>query len=136
MVWLLVAFACAGLLAWWLTPPDPAPGWATAVALSGCTAALACSAGFWHLQPSVLRWDRQHWLHSGDGSAEQAGEIAVAVDLGSWMLLSFVPQGAPGVFGPGRNRRWIAVQRRGLETQWHALRCAVYSHRLAAPDGP
>jgi hypothetical protein len=52
--------------------------------------------------------------------------VAVAIDLGGWMLLRFVP-------GAGGGRaRWIALQRHGLEPQWHALRCAVYAPRPAA----
>ena len=31
-------------------------------------------------------------------------------------------------------RRWLPVQRRGLEADWHALRCAVYSPPPVAPD--
>jgi hypothetical protein len=41
------------------------------------------------------------------------------------MLLRFTPD------APAR-MTWLPVQRRGLEAQWHALRCAVYSPRPAA----
>jgi hypothetical protein len=56
------------------------------------------------------------------------GELQVAIDLGAWMLLHFVPD----VGHRACSVSWLPVQRRGLESQWHALRCAVYSPRPAA----
>jgi hypothetical protein len=57
---------------------------------------------------------------------------AVAIDLGSFLLLRFLPEGRSG---PGAVR-WIPVGRRGLEREWHAFRCAVYSPRPAAGSTP
>ncbi len=62
----------------------------------------------------------------GPGSGELA--VAVAVDLGSFLLLTLAGTGD----GERRSRRWLPVQRRGLENDWHALRCAVYSPPLGA----
>ena len=56
--------------------------------------------------------------------------MTVAIDLGSFLLLSLVGADA----GACRSGRWLPVQRRGLELQWHALRCAVYSPPLVATD--
>ena len=99
-------------------------------------ASLAVAGALWvalasasaRVPPATLRWDGQHWhlgrAMSSDGAA-LAGELGVAIDLGPWMLLRFRP------LAPGRRRTptWLPVQRRGLEAQWHALRCAVYSPR-------
>jgi hypothetical protein len=52
----------------------------------------------------------------------------VAVDLGAWMLLRFERDATPRL----RRIVWLPLQRRGLETPWHALRCAVYSARPVA----
>jgi hypothetical protein len=75
-----------------------------------------------------LRWDGSAWHlgTSGDtGDASLAGELTVAIDLGAWMLLRFEP-------APSSRRAWpiwIPAQRRGVEPQWHGLRCAVYAAR-------
>jgi hypothetical protein len=53
------------------------------------------------------------------------GNVAVVIDLGPWMLLRFTADAPP-------RTTWLPVQRRGLEAQWHALRCAVYSPRPVA----
>lgn len=84
------------------------------------------------LRPTLLRWDGECWRVSEgavSGSAITGGDAAtgrleVAIDLGAWMLLRFWPDESRPLH---RRSRWLPVQRRGLERQWHALRCAVYS---------
>ena len=72
--------------------------------------------------PAVgLRWDGQAWHLDA-----VPGDLAVVIDLGPWMLLRFTPA------VPAARMTWLPVQRRGLEAQWHALRCAVYSPRPVA----
>jgi hypothetical protein len=88
------------------------------VALS--MAMLACAFSLWRVPVQSLRWDGGAWQLDG-----MPGDLKAAIDLGPWMLLMFTPA------LPGRTS-WLPVQRRGLETQWHALRCAVYSPRPAA----
>ena len=90
--------------------------------------------------PAVrLNWDGQCWTLGGvaPGRIERVvGEISVAVDLGPWMLLRFRPA-ASSRWSRLAQPNWLPVQRRGIEPQWHALRCAVYSPRpLAAADVP
>lgn len=82
--------------------------------------------------PAGLRWDRQCWqLDSTPLAAvreEVTCEIAVAIDLGDWMLLSLMHT-------VGRTHRtWLAVQRSSTDGDWHALRCAVYSPRPPRPS--
>lgn len=84
-----------------------------------------------------LSWDGDRWSLARVGQAEpQTGEIAVALDLGAWLLLRF----QAGPHSAGRPRQvWLPLQRAGLEADWHALRCALYSPRPkpsapAAPD--
>ena len=78
--------------------------------------------------PTVqLAWDGQGWAlrrAAPIGIEPVAGALSVAIDLGSWMLLRFVP--AAPALRSGRTI-WLPVQRVGIEAQWHALRCAVYS---------
>ena len=129
---LLATGACAAMLAWWWTQPVPVPQWASATAAIGTLVSLACVAGLWRRPALTLRWNRQCWLVACEGAAEQPGDLAVAIDLGAWMLLRFVPAGTQGSPRVRRRTDWIAVQRRGLEAQWHALRCALYSVRPAS----
>ncbi len=70
---------------------------------------------------------RVPWTFASDhpGSAPLPGELAVALDLGSFLLLTLA--------GPGVRRR-LPVQRRGLEREWQPLRRAVYSPPLAAAE--
>jgi hypothetical protein len=71
----------------------------------------------WQLMDSGREWDRA-----------QDGDVGVAVDLGSWMLLRFTASGVgPSVV------TWLPVQRRGLEAGWHGLRCALYASRPLPP---
>ncbi len=75
-----------------------------------------------------LRWDGQGWsLRSRltENADPVAGEVSVAIDLGAWMLLRFRPLNA----SRWRRPTWLPVQRRGIEPQWHALRCAVHAPR-------
>jgi hypothetical protein len=136
LVLLLATSAGTALLAWWWAQPVPAPRWASAAAGVGGLVSLACLAGLWRTPALTLHWDRQRWHVARDGAAEQPGELAVAIDLGACMLLRFVPVRA-GASSPWHRRtQWIALQRRGLEAHWHALRCALYAARPASPRAP
>ena len=75
-----------------------------------------------------LSWDGQCWTlrpTTPTHTEPVAGEISVAVDLGPWLLLRF----RPATSSRWRPPSWLPVQRVGIEPQWHALRCAVYSPR-------
>jgi hypothetical protein len=128
-VWLVVALACAALAIWWWQRPAPAPWWVGGAVVAGCAGAIACGLATWHQPRSVLHWDRQDWLLESGTAAPRAGTLEVAIDLGSWMLLRFVP--VPG----GRSGpellavRWLAVERGRLGFEWHALRCTLYAPR-------
>ena len=75
-----------------------------------------------------LRWDGAEWWIGPAGCGDdqmEAGQLGVMIDLSSFMLLRFEPQGGAA----WRRLRWVPVQRSGIVVQWHALRCAVYSAR-------
>jgi hypothetical protein len=132
-VGVLLAAAAASFVAWAVAMTDR-PRWLPML-LGGaaCLAAVAAAATLLRFAPTRLRWDLECW-HLGPASPPGApaarGQVEVALDLGSWMLLRFVHE-APA----GRRRvSWLPLQRRGLEGEWHALRCAVYCARPA--EGP
>jgi hypothetical protein len=122
-----LALAFASLLGWSIAGERPPAialvlAWVAALPLFAAAAALLGRGAF------TLRWDTQAWRLSDGTRADEgapAGRLCVAVDLGRFMLLSF--DRPPGRFG--RRRTWLPVQRRGLEGEWHAFRCAVYSPR-------
>ena len=125
-------------------------GWLTGQEGLGAAAkgaAMAVVAALlWGIGLSLLRlparrlaWDGQCWTlgeMGAGGTAPVTGDISVAIDLGPWMLLRFRP-GAALAWWQSMQSTWLPVQRRGIEPQWHALRCAVYSPRAAdTADAP
>jgi hypothetical protein len=130
---LLLSIVLISMGAWWLSQPRPVPGWATLSTVASAAGAIVCLLPLAWPRPVTLRWDGEAW-HFVRSDGAWSGRLAVAVDLGAWMLLRFTADDAM----PGRATAWIPAQRRGLETYWHALRCAVYSPRptrAARTDG-
>ena len=135
--WAVLGSVAAGagvMVAWLMLLPSASltgtVRWPATVAAFGLLVLGAAAA---RVQPVSLRWDGQHW-HLGPpalaGREPQRGELRALIDLGPWMLLRFEP-----VDSTWHHRStWVPAQRRGLEAQWHALRCAVYSPR--PPPGP
>ncbi|MET0333141.1 MAG: hypothetical protein ABW190_02635 [Rhizobacter sp.] len=122
-----VLVAAAGLTtAAWSTRAWPAhAGWFVFTVSLLVASAIGLLVHAWRLAPTSLRWDGQVWQFGPAvtiGQEPQAGRLSVAMDLGSWMLLSFVADGA-------RSGRWLPLQRRGHEPCWPALRATVYCAR-------
>ena len=70
----------------------------------------------------TLRWTGSTWaLTRQSASGERVGTLTGAIDLGTWMLLRFVDEAVPA------RATWLPVRRRGLDGDWHALRCAVHA---------
>lgn len=122
----LVVLACATMISWWLAQPAPVPNWIAPVVVAACGGAAACGATLLRVGSGVaLRWDGQQWWHACPEEEPVGGQLGVAIDLGDWMLLRFVPSGVR----PWHAARWIPVQRGGLESAWQPLRCAVHAPR-------
>ena len=131
--WMLAALGllsalviAVGLL--WSSLRNDALGWAVLLLVLAAVAMPQWQA--WRRPPLRLRWDGQcWWLGTASAVAEpQAGDIAVAMDLGAFMLLRFrarSPAARP-------RHRWLPLQRARLPLLWHALRCAAYSPLPAA----
>jgi len=135
MVALLACCAAASLAAFVLQPgaPSTPPPIKSVLAVIAALGIAAASTALRRREPVSLRWDTQQWWlgpASTIGEEPSSGRLIVALDFGAWMLLRFSHH-------TGRRRTsWLPVQRRGIETSWHALRCAVYCARPAdSPDG-
>jgi len=129
----LVALGLAGGAAttlWWRVTDLPA-GWAAGLAVAGFGCALLPLVEACRLRPAALRWDGALWqvdrVPAALPNAPRAGRLSVAVDLGNWLLLRFDAEPVRRATWMDRAPAWIAVQRPGLEADWHAIRCTVYS---------
>ncbi|MDH5540123.1 MAG: hypothetical protein OEY03_12035 [Rhizobacter sp.] len=127
-VWLLAGSVVLSLLAWSLAQRESSP--LAHMALAGLLASIAVAIAIQLTRQRAfsLRWDARNWYFDRAdqfGAEPQQGDLLVVIDLGAWMLLRFQHAGA--VRGP--HVKWLPVQRRGLEAQWHEIRCAVYSPR-------
>jgi hypothetical protein len=134
-----VAFAAMAAVTAWaaatlasLSAATSGPVIATAIVLGlGLGAALAV-VSLGRVESGVLACVDGRWSFAPDRAPDrrpEPGDLAVAIDLGSFLLLTLTA----GDRGGRRARRWLPVQRRGLERGWHTLRCAVYS---PPPDAP
>ena len=100
----------------------------------GATTALAATV-FWRnrRRPAVgertLRWDGQDWLLARDaaGRIDQRGDAELALDLGPWMLVRFLPHAA----GPAA---WLPLAEAGDPARWAALRGALWNWRAGRGD--
>ncbi len=125
----LATTVCGVMAAWWLAYPRPVPMSVSLLCAVGVVAAVVGALPSLRLPPIALRRRGGLWqLQRGVGPSE-SGEVMIALDLGSFMLLRFIPDAARG------RARWVALQRRGLERQWHELRCAVHAPRPRARTG-
>ena len=127
----LAALAMATMAAWLFTHERPIE----IVAWAATTASIAAIGGLaaWAVRvpPIELSWDGQAWFVGRASNQPAPGDLRVAIDLGRWMLLRFTP-----AVSTGARAVWVPVQRLGLESQWHALRCSVYSPRPVPREDP
>ena len=128
----VVALAGVSALVAWvlLAPVGQLVAVRVGVGLAGL-ASLALAASLVRTRPVVVRWDGVAWTVADPANvvaAPLAGTLDVAIDVGSFMLLRFTSNG----IRPPLGVRWIPVERRGLEREWHSFRCAVYSPRPVA----
>ena len=127
-VLVVIGAACAVLVAWLVSRDEFTLVWVQVLICAAAVLLLCLGATLLRIAPVSLRWDGREW-HLGPaasaGDEPWHGSLAVAVDLGPWLLLRFEHD------TPSRRRRisWLPVQRAGLSDRWHALRCAVYCAR-------
>jgi hypothetical protein len=102
--------------------------WPAALALVCAALAAAVAAALsarWLPRHAMrLQWDGVRWrLAMKGGNDSQAGEIAVMMDLGNWMLLRFDAEGRG-------SRRWLPLR----SAEARMLRPALYASRPEPGD--
>jgi len=131
-VWLVAGAAIAAVAAWAVAMLDSQPesvrALVMAVAAGLSLATIGLSLSLARVEGGLLTCSEGVWAFVPDTGARHTGTIEVAIDLGAFLLLRLVER--------RRTIAWLPVQRRGVETQWHALRCAVYSPPPPAAGAP
>jgi hypothetical protein len=103
-----------------MSASEPEHGTTLVVALAALLG-VATAWVVWSLtrvEAGVLSCRDAIWTFAADGGMARSGTLEVVIDLGAFLLLRLDRSGTGS---------WLPVQRRGLEPQWHALRCAVYA---------
>ena len=77
-----------------------------------------------------LSWDGAEWATQAPGGQRLTGDARPMLDLGTWMLVCFVPH-APAEAG-ARRAAWLAMRRADAPQAWRALRVALYAPRSGA----
>jgi len=115
-----VAVAAVSAWAWSTAVARAGEGivWVFALTAALVAATIAAALSLARVPAGVLARRDGGWSFASQSGAMVAGRLTVALDWGAFFLLRI-----DGEHG----RVWLPVQRRGLERDWHALRCALYS---------
>ena len=129
----LVAGAAIVAMAAWaagMWDAQPASGRALVVAIAGglALATVGAALSLASVKAGILACADGAWSYTTDAGSRRSGTLEVAMDLGAFLLLRMVDE--------RHKSTWLPVQRRGLEAQWHGLRCAVYSPPPVAAGAP
>jgi hypothetical protein len=127
------ALACASLsaacgLAWALSWAAP-EAWLSRLAV--VSAAAGAASVVWFLlrrraaAAGLLTWDGVCWQWAPAAGGPRPGRVQVMIDIGPWLLLRFIPVGAPGP------AVWVAISRGAAAGQWAAWRATLYAPRSA-----
>jgi len=83
----------------------------------------------------TLRWDGQDWVLADRSGClpDQRGDVALMLDLGPWMLVRFMPDGARGL--GLRAGTWLPLTLAGDAARWAALRGALWNWRSGRQAG-
>ena len=121
VVALIAALTIAGLVAWAASHQTRVWPALLAIPFSAFSAAWAWREAT--ALPRRLRWDGQAWWLAEPGhDDETAVQLAVLIDLDSWMLLRAAP-------GP----HWLALSRAQQAPVWGALRATLFAAPQKAP---
>jgi hypothetical protein len=119
---IVASFAIAAVAAWaWSTAAARAGesvAWVFALAAALAAATVAAALSLVRVPAGVLARRDGVWSFAPQSGPAVAGALTVALDWGAFFLLRI---------DGGRERVWLPVQRRGLERDWHSLRCALHA---------
>jgi hypothetical protein len=107
----------AGALLLGLAPAWAAAGAALAALLGACGGAALLAPP----HAGTLRWDGAAWSWQPSGQGTPlAGQVALMIDLGPWVLLRWR--------SPGQRARWLPLAQAGAGPMWQPLRVALAAH--------
>ncbi len=139
----VVALGLGALTAWVVMHERPVPPVLLIGAVALGAAVVAFGAQVARVPIVDLRFDGRCWhLAESAESSNRAvveavvGDLHVAIDLGVWMLLRFVPVSVSTSEAVRRRAVWLPAQRWGAENQWHAFRVSVHAPRPAPTEDP
>jgi hypothetical protein len=129
LIQLALVAAAASVAAWWAAAQWHAPdGWSALGSLVAGLAAVALARRHVVEPAHRLGWDGSGWSLAKPGSEVLAGQVALMIDLGGWMLLRFRPEGAGR-----RGSTWLPMSERSAAGTWHALRVALHGPQPVRP---
>ncbi len=123
----LAAVAAATAWGWTVATAGEGVAWVLAVAALLVVATIVAALSLARVRRGVLACSDAGWSFAPESGSAVAGALTVALDCGSFFLVRI---------DSGRERVWLPVQRRGLEHEWHALRCALYASPRAVAASP
>jgi hypothetical protein len=112
----------------WESQPESGRALVIIVAVALVLTTIGLGFSLVRIEAGALMCADGAWSYASDAGLRRCGTLEVAMDLGSFLLLRLVDE--------RRRSAWLPVQRRGLEAQWHALRCAVYAPAPRAAGEP
>ena len=122
--------ALAASLAWAFATAasndEPGVGVVAAIAAALTASTVAAALSLARVPSGMLSCRGDQWSFVADAGRPRSGRLRVALDLGVFLLLRLECR--------QRRSMWLPVQKCGLEHDWHALRCAVYSPPRNAAD--
>jgi len=126
--WLLGLSGLTGALAGWFWRIDASPEpWGQGMyAVILVLASLAAFRNWWCSPSGNLHWDGQGWTLKVS-ERRLCGVVTVHLDLQAWLVLCLRSEEG--------GRKWLWLERRADPINWHALRGAVFSARVASATG-
>jgi hypothetical protein len=127
---LILYATSAAVAAWWSAAQLHEPGiWPALVGMLTALGTAAWARRKLAAPPRWLAWDGGAWHLVTPGDGRRTGQTEPVLDLGTWMLVRFIPADAGRA--AWRQAIWLPLSRRDTVAAWPALRVALHAQRPA-----